>query len=559
MHTITPSPRGSILIVVLIAVIIIASISAAVMGTAMANARSLRLEIQSETSLQRAEEGIARALADRVRGQSGNLGTAAWSADTDDLGEDGTTSTGDIGEGDGRPTLGEPNVSPVVGAEGSFFTWCELPSSGWVLIHSTAVYQDAGRTLIATVRETSGLPVPGAGGGGDPAAFGIVGSLDKAKIKLKDKLNNAADDADGPGLQFNGIDKSGKKSKVFGMGIEDDETFNEFAERYDRDVVKGKLSDLTLEGKDATVDYSTKKGDGSFTGSLKDQDNGNLGVDFLRTLGDRIEAGVEENLIPNADTTITGKDAKIDTDQTWGTPSDPEITVIDADTLKVDKGATISGAGVLIVKGRLDLHDATFNFAGAVIVLGADKKDARIHNHHGTTTIDGPLVVIANEKGKASVHIHNEAGTAGNQSGTTVNGAMLLLATESGKAKKNEARFHYHHGTMRVNGFFGMFGDDRAKMHIHGKKDGDKQGSFEMNGATVIGSLVDPSEPKDKGRVDVHLHGGNIKFNYDSVELAKGLASIAKLLETTNPDEDVLPPASRRVVGWQDARRWMVR
>ncbi|MCI0342636.1 MAG: hypothetical protein L0216_16100 [Planctomycetales bacterium] len=542
--------RGAILIIVMIMIMVIAGMSAALMIVATANARTAEQAAQYETSLQLAEGGVDRALADLGASGTGNIGTASWDATKNDVGADGVAGTSDPGEGDGRPTAGEPNVTPVSLGGGQVFTWTTNLATD-PQIRATGSYGNAWRSIVASAKAQPSLPLPDPNKNPALSAFAILGSLDKAKIKLHDTLAKSKDDAAGAGLVFNGNDKAGVKSKITGMGIEDNETYNEFAERYEKDVIKGKLDDLTLQGLDKTVNYSTKKGSGSFTASLENVGDGNTATDFLRSLGDKIQAAVEKNIIPNADIQISGKDAKIDSNTTWGTDSSPKITVIDATKLTIDKGATVTGSGVLVVEGRLDLHHASFSFNGPVIVLGDTNKDSRIHNHHASMTINGPLAVIANDKGKASVHIHNENNVSGGSHSTTINGAFLGLATDG--TKKNESRFHYHHGTAVINGYFGLFGDDRAKMHIHGLKDNKNgtTGSFTANGATMIGSTVDLDD-NTKGRVDVHLHGRNLGFNYDSVELAKGLKSITDLIGSVSPNSPVLPPSSFVIVGWQD-------
>ncbi len=547
--------RGAILIIVMIMILVIAGMSAALMIVATANSKKAEQDAQYETSLQLAEGGVDRALADLVAGGAGNVGTASWDATKNDVGADGIAGTSDPGEGDGRPNAGEPNVTPVALGGGQVFTWTTNPTAD-PQIRATARFGNAWRSIVAAARAQPSLPLPDPNSNSGLSAFAILGSLDKAKIKLHDTLAKTKDDAAGPGLVFNGNDKAGVKSKLTGMGIEDNETFNEFAERYEKDVVKGKLDDLTLQGLDKTVDWSNKGKSGSFTASLQNAPDGNLNTTFLRGLGDKIQAAVEKNIIPNADTTISGKDARIDGGTTtWGTDSSPKITVIDATKLTIDKGATVTGSGVLVVEGRMDLHHATFSFNGPVIVLGDTNKDSRIHNHHATMTVNGPLAVIANDKGKASVHIHNENNATGGTNSTTINGAFLGLATDG--TKKNESRFHYHHGTMTVNGYFGLFGDDRAKMHVHGLKDNKNgtTGSFTANGATMIGSTTDLDD-NTKGRVDVHLHGRNLAFNYDSKELAKGMKAITDLIGTVSSSTPILPPSSFLIVGWQDLG-WM--
>ena len=68
-----------------------------------------------------AESGIQLALHDMtgsVSGNNGNIGTVAWAV-ANDVGRDGVAATGDDGEGDGLPTIGEPNVVPVAIGESS--------------------------------------------------------------------------------------------------------------------------------------------------------------------------------------------------------------------------------------------------------------------------------------------------------------------------------------------------------------------------------------------------------------------------------------------------------
>jgi len=66
-----------------------------------------------------AESGIHLALQDMtgsLSGNDGNIGTVAWDV-ANDVGRDGVAATGDDGEGDGIPTIGEPNVVPVAVGE----------------------------------------------------------------------------------------------------------------------------------------------------------------------------------------------------------------------------------------------------------------------------------------------------------------------------------------------------------------------------------------------------------------------------------------------------------
>jgi hypothetical protein len=77
-------------------------------------------------------------------------------------------------------------------------------------------------------------------------------------------------------------------------------------------------------------------------------------------------ASVINRIGPVADRTLSGGHYSGIGAGSWGTPTNPEITVIEGDLTVTGSG---SGAGILVVKGDLDVGGA-FDFTGLVLVTG---------------------------------------------------------------------------------------------------------------------------------------------------------------------------------------------
>ncbi len=84
-----------------------------------------------------------------------DVGCAAWDAASDDLGMDGTGGTGDLGEDDGHPTFGEPNVVPVISGNGEFYAHvCEWATNGVDDDGNGMVDDETARSFDAWARRT---------------------------------------------------------------------------------------------------------------------------------------------------------------------------------------------------------------------------------------------------------------------------------------------------------------------------------------------------------------------------------------------------------------------
>lgn len=102
--------RGSALFIAMLVVLVVASLSVVVVSDSVAKAKDAELEVEAVRSLYVAESAIDLAMDSVQTGGTGRLGTSAWGGG-DDVGADGNGGTVDAGQGDGLPTVGEPDVA----------------------------------------------------------------------------------------------------------------------------------------------------------------------------------------------------------------------------------------------------------------------------------------------------------------------------------------------------------------------------------------------------------------------------------------------------------------
>ncbi|MFQ5989891.1 MAG: PilX N-terminal domain-containing pilus assembly protein [Candidatus Methylomirabilales bacterium] len=103
-----------------------------------------------------------------------------------------------------------------------------------------------------------------------------------------------------------------------------------------------------------------------------------------------------DQVIPQADRTMTTPEFLSGT-HTWGTPSAPEITVISGTRVEIELGATVNGAGLLIIDNlaELELDHGIFNWQGLIILRGGSKHDIEFEtDDDATARIFGGLVVM---------------------------------------------------------------------------------------------------------------------------------------------------------------------
>ncbi len=106
---------GNALLVALLVVTLLIAFAAAQFAVVQKNIQASSHFLSYSDLHKYAEGGLSMAIHDLgygVTGTGGKIGTEYWSL-ANDVGADGVGGTGDLGEGDGIPTYGEPNIYPV--------------------------------------------------------------------------------------------------------------------------------------------------------------------------------------------------------------------------------------------------------------------------------------------------------------------------------------------------------------------------------------------------------------------------------------------------------------
>ncbi len=392
------------------------------------------------------------------------------------------------------------------------------------------------------------LPFPGAGGGG---ALAIYGDPDKAKLKIAGVDKDLGDDGSAGVVVSDGHDAAGLRPGIPGLAVEGD-AFDRIMSGLAKkmlDEKKAKIPGTVFDGEPVVdVNVYDKKGkyEGTITTSAVEVDGGQLDYPRVESLADSIIASLRSNVMPGATVIDTGsKGIDIKGGLTiWGTPFAPRVTVVTGKDLRVDGGAVVRGSGILVVTGNLNLHHATLEFDGPVIVFGdKDKKsdDPKLHLHHGTMTINGPLLLLGDDSSKtAKLHLHNDDKT--NDGLATINGPVLAIAQGD---KKTKAELKAHHGDVEINGVV-MLAGDRAKLDV-GK---DKRDTFRVDGGVVVAV---PPHTKDKTKADIRLDNGTA-IRYDSVEVERSIRALNGLAGQIGAPEDLFTEGYR-VMSWREPGR----
>lgn len=107
--------EGNTLILSLMVMTMLIALASAQFAVVQKNVQSSSFFLAYSDLHKYAESGVAMALHDLnygVTGNGGKIGTLDWTTQND-VGKDGIAGTLDLGEGDGIPTVGEPNVHPA--------------------------------------------------------------------------------------------------------------------------------------------------------------------------------------------------------------------------------------------------------------------------------------------------------------------------------------------------------------------------------------------------------------------------------------------------------------
>jgi len=199
----------------------------------------------------------------------------------------------------------------------------------------------------------------------------------------------------------------------------------------------------------------------------------------------------------------------------WGTADSPEVTIVDAQNNKnMFDGATVTGAGVLVIHHTVLPSNLTLDWIGDVFVLGhADTinggDDLFYPRGDSDITINGSFVMLADGDTEASFESKDSAQV-------TVNGVFLSLA----EATSHEAEIETEgSSTLNVNGVVALFGS-RVELEASGSAS-----SYNITGSLSIG-IADDNHRSDEFLFDMR---GNVDIRWDDDNVATGIASMIQL------------------------------
>jgi hypothetical protein len=237
------------------------------------------------------------------------------------------------------------------------------------------------------------------------------------------------------------------------------------------------------------------------------------------------------DLAAQADRTIT---SKINSNQTWGTAADPQISVIQAnqagsnnDFSPAKDGVTITGNGTLIINHTCKPKKLTLNWTGDVFVLGYDGDGSDLFYLRGTTaTINGNLILLSSNNTEASLELKDMASKISN---LTVNGNLLCLA----EAQSHEAEVETEmKSKLTVNGMMGLYGS-RIEIEASGGSS-----SIDVNGTLAVGMAQDLDEGITRPDDFEFEMTGKVHVTYDQPLATQALEGLSGLESDLNLDED---------------------
>ncbi|MBI4584343.1 MAG: hypothetical protein HY717_10015 [Planctomycetes bacterium] len=318
---------GNTLILALMLIFFMMALSTAQFFIVQKNSRQSEFMALQDDVRYYAESGVHLALHDLrhdVTGNDGKIGTLGWTA-LNDVGSDGVAGTGDYGEGDGRPTPGEPNLAPVdigpAAAGVSLIVYTE--DSAWSSVKrivSTAFSGEAEATVESYAQQSvDTLPRVG--------AIYVPATVD--------------------------LDLNGNKFTISGIDINPDGTAGPGPNTWGIATEPGSpagANQTAIQNQIAAKNYPQVTGLGT-TPSVGE----NASTIDIDALFNAIKSKKDQQL---ASGTYTGV--------TWGTPSSYLVTYVNGD---LHLSGTGTGAGVLLVDGNLTMS-GQFTFQGLVIVRG---------------------------------------------------------------------------------------------------------------------------------------------------------------------------------------------
>lgn len=311
---------------------------------------------------------------------------------------------------------------------------------------------------------------------------------------------------------------------------------------------------LVLQGSPVET-YVTDRGHEA-TAPVVQDDSLVFDVDLLNDVRQGLIEGAND-LAVGADLTLTS-DRDFRDPQTWGTPEDPQVTVIDAN--KVDIRAPVTGSGTLIVYGDLDVRrEGSLTWDGDVLIVGNGRHRTRLSTHGGAISVTGNVAVLGDgHHGDVELHLHGDHGAhpddlgdpgrdgienTGHIGTLDVRGSVIVLGDTAEDARA-DARMKIHkHSEVSIDGLV-LFAGNRARLDIHNHAHEDENGGFVLNGQLAIG--VEQGRRRDELRIRLD---GQTQITFDQANVDRAIRGLDTLASRLLAD-----PPTFRVAGWVERR-----
>lgn len=400
-------------------------------------------------------------------------------------------------------------------------------------------------------------------------------------------------------VHISGFDISPDGIDVPGIAIDDPDVYKRVLHQVARQIERGTLPADIVDG-DPTVAYTTKSGN-TINTSIVNLPNPVFSTEYYDTLIEGLSEGIT-GLIPDASTVVRGNNLTISQDLVLS--DDPSsITYVDAETLTIDGGATVSGTGTLIVQGDININGGSLNWDGNVVLMAKAKKKnsnpivftqdtvkrimysnnaltidyvpgsdvtptngkdrkVELRNIGGNISVDGNMILLAssldsNNKALLKTDRSNASGT---KPQTYIKGSLLVMA-HSGKGMSGKAEVVLKDGLMDIEGVMSVIGVRSSiemapkRGHTHdNQKACCKKHVLNQEHPTlyVEGSvaLAVPTQGNEDGLyAKLALHG-EVSLKYDHVKVQEATQKLLAFNDLMQPN----PPfvSQYTIVSWRE-------
>lgn len=499
--------RGSALILALVLIIVLVGYAGSLLAIGLANSRNAECAVGNTQALYISEGGVNAALAE--------------------------LETGVDVDADGLGTIAR-NYPNAWNGESRYRVLVTPLADGTLRVVAVGTVPNASRAIEAVVRCV--VPFPGQG-----AALGLYGMCgSKTRFQLLPAQGSGDGGETGSDrnlVRIDGRPADGSKA-IPAVAIQDPRAYATVMDAVAQQAATGRLDPAWFAG-EPVVDYTSSTGN-SVSVPIVEVPDPRLNPGLLSELRNDIIDRVGSTLLPEATQTVARDGARISGAETWGTPTAPTVTVIDAKDLSLEKGAVVKGHGILVVRGGLRLKkDSELDWTGTIVVIGTDGRGGdgtKLVVEGGTLNVTGNVLVLGTDASSAEFRVANDSNNR--QGVAQITGALLAL---SGADCKTSTQVASEQGNLQVDGFVGVFG---AWAELHVEEMHANSTAFSVNGSAVVAV---PPEGDDSGgdRLAVKLHG-NTSIHYDP---AKEIAAMDGLLTFLNR---LKVPPTWRIVSWRE-------